>query len=157
MHSAAGVMPTESTHIQQSELCATCHTLYTKALGPNGEVTASLPEQVPYLEWRHSAFRAERSCQSCHMPEVAEPTAISSVLGEPRPGMSRHAFIGGNFFMLRMLNRYRAELGVEALPSSSRRRRARRRSSWRPTRRPSRSPARGHPVAASNSRWQCET
>jgi hypothetical protein len=50
------------------------------------------------------------------MPEVAEPTAISSVLGEPRPGMSRHAFIGGNFFMLRMLNRYRAELGVEALP-----------------------------------------
>jgi hypothetical protein len=117
MHSAAGVLPTESTHIQQSELCATCHTLYTKALGPNGEATASLPEQVPYLEWRHSAFRAERSCQSCHMPEVSEPTPVSSVLGEPRPGMSRHAFVGGNFFMLRMLNRYRAELGVEALPA----------------------------------------
>jgi len=116
MHSAAGVTPTEATHIQQSELCATCHTLYTKALGPSGEVTASLPEQVPYLEWRHSAFRTERSCQSCHMPEVAEPTPVSSVLGEPRIGMSRHAFIGGNFFMLRMLNRYRAELGVEALP-----------------------------------------
>ena len=116
MHSAAGVLPTESTHIQQSELCATCHTLYTRALGPNGETTASLPEQVPYLEWRHSAFRTERSCQQCHMPEVTEPTPVSSVLGEPRPGMSRHAFVGGNFFMLRMLNRYRAELGVEALP-----------------------------------------
>jgi hypothetical protein len=116
MHSAAGVTPTEATHIQQSELCATCHTLYTKALGPNGEVTASLPEQVPYLEWQHSAFRTERSCQSCHMPEVSEPTPVSSVLGEPRAGLSRHAFIGGNFFMLRMLNRYRTELGVEALP-----------------------------------------
>ena len=116
MHSSAGVTPTEAAHIQQSELCATCHTLYTKALGPNGEVTASLPEQVPYLEWRHSALRTERSCQSCHMPEVSEPTPVSSVLGEPRPGLSRHAFIGGNFFMLRMLNRFRMELGVEALP-----------------------------------------
>lgn len=116
MHSAAGATPTEATHIQQSELCATCHTLYTKALGPNGEVTGSLPEQVPYLEWRHSAFRTERSCQACHMPEVADPTPVSSVLGEPRQGLSRHGFIGGNFFMLRMLNRYRTELGVEALP-----------------------------------------
>ena len=116
MHSAAGVIPTEATHIQQSELCATCHTLYTKALGPNGDVVGSLPEQVPYLEWRHSAFRAERSCQACHMPEVAEPTPVSSVLGEPRPGLSRHAFIGGNFFMLRMLNRFRDELGVVAQP-----------------------------------------
>jgi hypothetical protein len=30
--------------------------------------------------------------------------------------MGRHTFHGGNFFMLRMLNRYRLELGVEALP-----------------------------------------
>jgi len=110
------VIPTEATHIQQSELCATCHTLYTNALGPNGDVIGSLPEQVPYLEWRHSAFRAERSCQACHMPEVTEPTPVSSVLGEPRPGLSRHAFIGGNFFMLRMLNRFRDELGVVAQP-----------------------------------------
>ena len=116
MHSAAGVIPTEAAHIQQSELCATCHTLYTKALGPHGDVVGSLPEQVPYLEWRHSAFRAERSCQACHMPEVAEPTPVSSVLGEPRPGLSRHAFLGGNFFMLRMLNRFRDELGVVAQP-----------------------------------------
>jgi hypothetical protein len=50
------------------------------------------------------------------MPEVGQPTAIASVLGEPRPRLSRHTFVGGNAFMLRMLNRYRAELGVEALP-----------------------------------------
>jgi hypothetical protein len=117
MHSATGVTPTEGSHLQQSELCATCHTLYTKALGPRGEVVGSLPEQVPYLEWKHSAYRAERSCQSCHMPEVAEPTPVASVLGEVRPGLSRHTFVGGNSFMLRMLNRYRTELGVEALPA----------------------------------------
>jgi hypothetical protein len=116
MRSATGLTPTEGPHIRQSEMCATCHTLYTKALGPNGEVVGELPEQVPYLEWQHSAFREERSCQSCHMPAVTEPTRIASVLGEERMGLGRHTFLGGNFFMLRMLNRYRDELGVEALP-----------------------------------------
>jgi hypothetical protein len=116
MRSATGFVPAEGTHIQQSEMCATCHTLYTRALGPNSEVVGELPEQVPYLEWRHSAYSSQRSCQSCHMPVVEEPTAITSVLGTPRPALSRHVFRGGNFFMLRMLNRYRAELGVEALP-----------------------------------------
>ena len=117
MHSAAGVTPVESVHVQQSELCATCHTLYTEALAPDGKAIGRLPEQVPYLEWRHSAYRSERSCQACHMPEVAEPTRISSVLGEARTGVSRHTFVGGNALMLRMLDRFRADLRVEALPA----------------------------------------
>ncbi len=117
MHSASGFRQVESRHIQQSEICATCHTLFTEALGPSGEVVGELPEQVPYLEWRHSAYREEQSCQSCHMPVVQDTTIISSVLGEERTGVSRHVFQGGNFFMLRMLNRYRADLGVEALPN----------------------------------------
>ena len=117
MRSATGMTPSEAAHIRESELCATCHTLFTQALGPKGEVLGELPEQVPYLEWRHSAYAEEkRSCQSCHMPEVASPMRISSVLGDERAGLSRHTFLGGNFFMLRMLNRYRSELGVEALP-----------------------------------------
>jgi hypothetical protein len=70
-----------------------------------------------YLEWRHSAFIGEeKSCQSCHMPTVEEETPIASVLGLPRPGLARHQFVGGNAFMLRMLNRYRYDLGVTALP-----------------------------------------
>lgn len=116
MRSATGFVPSEGPHVQQSELCATCHTLYTTALGPNDEVVGTLPEQVPYLEWRHSDYRTRQSCQSCHMPAVDEPTPISSVLGVPRPALSRHVFRGGNFFMLRMLNKFRTELGVEALP-----------------------------------------
>jgi hypothetical protein len=40
---------------------------------------------------------------------------ITAVQGEPRPDVRRHWFPGANFFMLGMLNRYRADLAVEAL------------------------------------------
>jgi hypothetical protein len=42
---------------------------------------------------------------------------MTSALGEFREGVSRHVFVGGNFFVQRMLNRYRGELGVVALPA----------------------------------------
>jgi len=116
MHSSSGFLQKQSKHIQQSELCATCHTLITHALDPDGEVIGELPEQVPYQEWLHSSFSDRQSCQSCHMPVVQQPAAISSVLGQPRDSVSRHSFLGGNFFMLKMLNRYRNDLGVTALP-----------------------------------------
>ena len=118
MRSVTGFVQSEATHIKQSELCASCHTLITEAYGPNGEVIGSLPEQMNYQEWQHSAFRTEeRSCQSCHMPRVAGPVRASSVLGAARDEMAQHVFVGGNAFMVRMLNRYRNELGVAALPS----------------------------------------
>jgi len=116
MRSAAVFTPTAATHIQQSELCATCHTLYTAALDEAGQAIGTLPEQVPYQEWLHSEYRATASCQSCHMPEVPVETPIASVLGQPRPRVSQHTFLGANAFMLRILNRYRGELGVTALP-----------------------------------------
>src|SRR5207249_9835978 len=109
--------PTEAEHIRQSEVCATCHTLYTKALGPQGKVIGELPEQMPYQEWLHSEFREQKSCQSCHMPVVKDETPSSKVLGKPRKGVSRHLFVGGNFFMQRMLNRYRDELSIAAPPN----------------------------------------
>ena len=114
--SSGGFRPIQSDHIQQSEVCATCHTLHTKALGPGGEVIGSLPEQVPYQEWLHSGFRDKQSCQSCHMPVVKEQVPIARVMGSPREDVSRHVFVGGNFFMLRMLSRYRGDLSVAALP-----------------------------------------
>ena len=113
MRSSTGMSPAESTHIQQSEICATCHTLFTQAL-ESGKPVGTLPEQVPFLEWQHSAYREERSCQSCHMPVVTQPTRIASVVADPREGLSRHSFLGGNAFMLRMLNRFRQDLGVTA-------------------------------------------
>ena len=117
MRSSAEFQQTKADHIRQSELCATCHTLITKALNAQGQVIGELPEQMMYLEWKHSAFETEqKSCQSCHMPAVDQDMPITSVLGEPRKGLARHVFVGGNFFMLKMLNRYRLDLGVQALP-----------------------------------------
>jgi hypothetical protein len=116
MNSATGLVPTEGLHVRQSEICATCHTLYTTALGPGGTVVGRLPEQVPFLEWQHSDFVQVKSCQNCHMPAVQERTRIASVLGEDREEMSRHTFRGGNFFILNMLKRFRDELDVAALP-----------------------------------------
>lgn len=117
MRSAVGLEPGRAEHVQSSELCATCHTLYTHALDEHGRDVGELPEQVPYLEWRHSAYADEgRSCQGCHMPVVQEEVPVTGVLGLPRADVSRHVFRGGNFFMLGMLNRHRDEMGIRALP-----------------------------------------
>ena len=118
MRSVSGFVQSEAPHIKQSELCASCHTLITQAFGPNGEVIGSLHEQMNYQEWQHSDFNKEqRSCQSCHMPAAEGPVRASSVLGDMRKSLARHVFVGGNAFMIRMLSRYRIELGVDALSS----------------------------------------
>ena len=114
--STGGFIPSQSTHLGESEVCATCHTLLTKPLGPDGKELGEFPEQVPYQEWQHSEYREKRSCQSCHMPEVPEDVAVTSVLGVPRERVSRHTFLGGNFFMHGILNHNRVELKVESLP-----------------------------------------
>ncbi len=116
MRSATQYVPDEGAHVQRSELCATCHTLYTSVLDDAGQPIGELPEQVPYQEWSHSEYRTTRSCQSCHMPVVGEETAIAATLGQPRPHFSQHTFRGGNAFILGILNKYRGELGVAALP-----------------------------------------
>ena len=118
MRSVTDFVQAEGPHIAQSELCASCHTLITQALGPNGEAIGSLPEQMNYQEWLSSDFSREgRSCQSCHMPKASGPVRAASVLGDARDTLSRHLFVGGNAFMVRMFNRYRTELGIQALPA----------------------------------------
>jgi hypothetical protein len=116
MRSASGFEPNETSHIQSSELCGSCHTLFTHTLNEDGQDVGELPEQTPYLEWLESAYRNEKSCQDCHMPEVDGQAPVTGVLSQPRERVSRHVFRGGNFFMPRLLNRYRDELGVSALP-----------------------------------------
>jgi len=116
MRSASRFLPEKGAQIQSSELCATCHTLITHSLDAEGKVIGDFPEQVPYLEWKHSAFAGVKSCQDCHMPVVDGEMAISSVLGVARKEVSRHVFRGGNFVMPRILNTHNQELAVAALP-----------------------------------------
>lgn len=116
MRSATDFTPTEAAHIQKSELCATCHTLYTKSLDAKGEPAGVLPEQMPYFEWLNSDFKATKSCQSCHMPQVTGTAPITSMLAQQRPGVSEHVFVGGNAFMQRILGKYAQALGITTPP-----------------------------------------
>lgn len=116
MSSAARFVQKKAAHIRDSALCGSCHTLYTHALGPDGEAIGELPEQMPYLEWLHSRYPEEKSCQSCHMVAAAGQVHIASVWGQPRDGFRQHVFRGGNFFIPRLLNRYRRDLAPDALP-----------------------------------------
>ncbi len=114
--STGGFQPIEGNHIRDAGLCGSCHTLYTEALGPHGEKLARFPEQMPFLEWQHSDYAEKQTCQSCHMPEVKEPVAITALYGQLREGMHRHVFVGGNFVMQEMLQDHRQELATEAIP-----------------------------------------
>jgi hypothetical protein len=117
MHSSTEeFLPTESAHIRQSELCATCHTLYTTALDRAGRTVGRLPEQMPYVEWQQSDYVNRESCQGCHMPVVEAAVPISATLGQPHSGVAQHVFVGGNVYMLRLMNGFRGELGIVAQP-----------------------------------------
>ena len=114
--STGGFRPTQADHIRESALCGSCHQLYTTARGPDGKDIGYLPEQMPYLEWLHSDYPGKYTCQMCHMPEVHEEVPVTSVMGTPRIGLHQHVFVGGNFLLQHMLDRYRDDLAVSALP-----------------------------------------
>lgn len=115
--STEGYQPQQGDQIRSAELCASCHTLITHALGPDGREIGSLPEQVPYQEWLHSDYKNQRTCQSCHMPAVDGETPVARILGIERSGAARHEFVAANFFMQRLLGRYHDELSVAAQTS----------------------------------------
>jgi hypothetical protein len=116
MRSASELKPQRAAHIQSAKLCANCHTLFTHALDPEGNEVGELPEQTPYLEWLHSDYSGEKSCQTCHMPEIEGEVAVTGVLPNPRTEVNQHVFKGGNFLMPRILNKHRAQMNVQALP-----------------------------------------
>ena len=67
-------------HVNQSELCATCHTLFTPTVDAQGNIIGSFPEQTPYLEWKNSQYSSQNvQCQDCHMPKIYDPIRISGM------------------------------------------------------------------------------
>lgn len=121
--------PTHGPHVQKAGLCGTCHTLFTEHHG------TPFPEQTPYLEWRNSEFSDERegadpgktrTCQQCHMARSAPTKIARSPQGfdfniPQRPDFAVHTFVGGNAFMLDLLNEHREDLDVLAEPEAFRR------------------------------------
>ncbi|MBP6629133.1 MAG: hypothetical protein KA297_06875 [Kofleriaceae bacterium] len=109
-----GYTPTQADHMASAELCATCHTVVTRALDDVGAPTGpEVVEQAPYLEWRNSEFATggprAATCVGCHAPTIdldgaAIATQISSMPPwlEPRQPVARHVFTGANATMLRV-------------------------------------------------------
>ena len=132
----AKMKPVPSAHVEESRLCASCHSVFVHRLDKTGApVGDELPEQATYLEWRNSDFQNEAmpageraaTCQDCHMPHGedeldrdAKPivTAFTTrpVDAPPRTGYRRHTLRGGNTYMLRQLAKHAAWLGAAATP-----------------------------------------
>lgn len=132
MQKADGFIPVFGAQTNDSALCATCHTLYTPFVDAQGNVVGEFPEQTPYLEWKYSDFgvNAEnrydigenpgqgKICQECHLPHsknggvTIAHWAPPSV--KPRDHFSQHHFVGGNVFMLNILQDNINSLGLTA-------------------------------------------
>jgi len=115
-----GFISQPSDHLLESELCATCHDLYTQYIRPDGSLSEDyFPEQTPYSEWLNSDFATTSSCQDCHLPP-AEGSVVLSNLGPagPRSPFGIHTFTGGNAYMLSLFEKYGGEIGVQAGPEN---------------------------------------
>lgn len=105
-----------SPHIRQSELCATCHNLYTPYVDDAGDVISTpeteFPEQMTYSEWQASAYASTKSCQDCHMPRTNGVVMASRPmwLNTLRDDFATHKLIGGNVLLLDILQNNQAEL-----------------------------------------------
>jgi len=132
MQKSVGYTPEYGAHINDSALCATCHTLFTPYVDAQGKVAGEFPEQVVYLEWKNSEYGINweqrydigenpgqgKICQECHMPHsneggvyIARWTPPES---EPKDHFSQHHFVGGNVFMLNVLQKNINNLGLSA-------------------------------------------
>ena len=118
MQQFIGYAPTYEPKSLTSELCATCHTLFTPTLNEQGNVVGDFPEQTPYLEWKNSIYPAQQiTCQSCHSPKIFTPIDIATVPESDTTHRSpfwKETFVGGNTFILKMLRDYPDTLQVTA-------------------------------------------
>jgi len=114
MQSASGFIPVMSSHVKESALCATCHTLYTPYIDNEGQIAGEFPEQTVYLEWLNSEYANTISCQNCHMPAAEGKVPTSNVAGNPKGPFMQHYFVGGNAYMIQMLSQHWDDLQVTA-------------------------------------------
>jgi hypothetical protein len=114
MVASSGFRPVQGLHVQEAELCGTCHTLYTPYVDGEGQVAGTFPEQMAYPEWQASLFGASIPCQGCHMPAAQGRVQLSITGGPMRSPMSQHRFAGGNTYVLQILDVFGQDLGATA-------------------------------------------
>ena len=110
-----GYTPTFSTHMDQSRLCASCHTLITQSVDTSGIFTGGeFVEQATYHEYLNSRFPADSiTCQKCHMPRLDDAIVIANGLVslQARFPFNQHVFAGANSFMLTLIKNNKTSLG----------------------------------------------
>ena len=118
MYDMSFFTPVYTTHMNQSELCATCHTLFTPYLDNQGQIAGDFAEQTPYIEWKNSIYPTQNTqCQDCHMPMITDSVDIASIPQSHnvyRTPFWKHSFVGGNVYMLNMLKNNISTLGLTA-------------------------------------------
>ncbi len=118
MSSFIGFTVEWSEHINDSEVCASCHSLVTQTVDLQGNYTGDyFVEQATYHEWLNSSFNQnEIECQSCHIPRIDDNIIIAANYAflSPRRPYGLHHLVGGNAFMLRLLQDNIVPLGITA-------------------------------------------
>lgn len=117
MSGLTGFIPVHGEHTTKSELCASCHSLFTSTLDLDGEpVGSTFFEQATYHEWLNSDYPGEDTeCQTCHTPRVEGGVIVSDQPNWLFPQtFGQHHFVGGNTFMLRLMQDHKEELGISA-------------------------------------------
>ena len=112
-----GWRPGFGEHIQDSRVCAGCHTLITGTLDLNGTPTGdSFVEQATWHEWKNSDYFGVEGCRGCHMPRLQDSIILASdyafLSGHSPFGL--HHLAGGNVFMLQLLKEHKDQLGIPA-------------------------------------------
>ena len=111
-----GLTPVFSSHMDESRVCSSCHTLITESVDLAGNYTGGyFTEQATYHEYENSDYPANSiKCQTCHMPQL--PDAITIANGftglTPRTPFNQHVFAGANSFMLNLIKNNKVALGV---------------------------------------------
>jgi hypothetical protein len=107
-----GYTPTFGAHMLESALCATCHTVITRALDASGNLVGPpFYEQAAFLEWQSSSFPSTKSCQDCHLPTTDDDNqSITTPIARPpgqtvqaRSSFGRHTFVGANGYVVRLV------------------------------------------------------
>lgn len=112
-----GYTPVFSSHMDQSAVCASCHTLIAPTVDTSGNYTGGeFIEQATYHEYLNSSFPSNNvKCQTCHMPQLDDPIVIANgfISLSPRTPFNQHVFAGSNYFMLNLIKNNKISLDID--------------------------------------------
>jgi hypothetical protein len=114
----SGYTPELGTHINDSKLCAGCHSLVTETVDNSGNFNGNLfVEQATWHEWLNSSYAQNgTTCQSCHLPSAGKQSVVLAA-GYDTPARSPfglHLLTGGNTTMLQIMRDNKDALGISA-------------------------------------------